>query len=87
MTCPIRTTLDELAGRWNMLVIWYLRDQTLRYGEIRRSIPEISERMLARTLRELETADLVDRRAYPEVPPRVEYSLTERGRSLAPIPG
>jgi DNA-binding HxlR family transcriptional regulator len=68
-----------------MLVLWYLRGQTLRYGELRRSIPEISDRMLAVTLRELEVDDFVARHAYAEVPPRVEYCLTGRGQTLVPI--
>lgn len=85
IACPIQATFTDIGGKWKMLVLWYLRKQTLRYGEIRRNIPEVSDRMLARSLRELETAGFVVRTAFPEVPPRVEYNLTDRGQSIVPI--
>jgi DNA-binding HxlR family transcriptional regulator len=83
--CPIQAAFTILGRRWSMLVLWYLRNSTLRFGEIRRNVPEISDRMLSRTLQELESGGFVARRAFAEVPPRVEYSLTTRGEEVAAI--
>lgn len=80
--CPTRTVLDHVMGKWGVLVLVALSDGTQRWGELRRGISGISEKMLASTLKTLEADGLVRRTAYPEVPPRVEYSLTDRGRDL-----
>lgn len=80
--CPTRTVLDHVMGKWGVLVLVALSDGTQRWGELRRNISGISEKMLASTLKTLETDGLVRRTAYPEVPPRVEYSLTALGRDL-----
>jgi len=80
--CPTRTVLDHVMGKWGILVLVALTDGTQRWGELRRSITGISEKMLASTLKTLEADGLVARTAYPEVPPRVEYALTERGDEL-----
>lgn len=83
--CPIRDILSRLSSKWGMLVLITLNaNETMRFGDIQKSIGDISQRMLAVTLRTLETDGLVHRTVYPEVPPRVEYCLTERGYSLMP---
>ncbi|HEX2116723.1 MAG TPA: helix-turn-helix domain-containing protein [Alphaproteobacteria bacterium] len=84
--CPIRDILDRIGDRWSMLVLWSLARGTLRFSELKRNIGDISQRMLAQTLRRLEQDGLISRRIYPTVPPRVEYSLTPLGRSfLTPL--
>lgn len=83
--CSVDTALAMVAGRWKPMLLWYLLSGTKRYGELRRAIDGISERMLARQLDHLERDGLVTRAVYPEVPPRVEYTLTDDGRSLAVI--
>ncbi|GAA1465200.1 winged helix-turn-helix transcriptional regulator [Microbacterium thalassium] len=80
--CPSRVVLDHVMSKWGVLVLLALSDGTARWGELRRTVEGISEKMLASTLRTLERDGLVDRTSYPEVPPRVEYALTERGREL-----
>lgn len=80
--CPTRVVLDHVMSKWGVLVLMALTDGTARWGELRRSVTGISEKMLASTLRTLESDGIVNRTAYPEVPPRVEYSLTERGDQL-----
>ena len=77
--------LRVIQGTWKPALVWHLLGGTRRFAELRRLVPGISERMLARQLRQLEQAGIVERRSYPEVPPRVEYTLTERGHSLAKI--
>lgn len=80
--CPTRTVLDHVMSRWGVLVLLSLTDGTRRWGELRREVGGISEKMLASTLRTLTADGLVARRSLPAVPPHVEYSLTERGREL-----
>ena len=83
--CPVRTVLDRFGDKWSTLVILVLGDGgTLRFGELHKLIPDISQKMLTVTLRTLEADGLVDRKVYPQVPPKVEYSLTEMGHSLLP---
>jgi len=81
--CPTRTVLDHVTSKWGVLVIIALSQQGLRWGELRRTIEGISEKMLASTLRTLEADGLVLREAQATIPPRVDYSLTDRGRELA----
>ena len=84
--CPIETTLSVIGGKWKVFILFHLLNSgTHRFAEMRRKIPGISERMLSQQLRELETAGVVRRRIYPEVPPKVEYSITEYGETLRPI--
>jgi len=80
--CPTRRILDLIGDRWTVLVVGVLADGTARFSELRRRIQGISQKMLTQTLRELERDGLVVRTVYPEVPVRVEYALTEAGRSL-----
>ena len=83
--CPARAVLVLLAEKWSLLTIHALSERTMRTGELRRRIGGISEKMLIQTLKRLELAGLVARHSYAEVPPRVEYTLTDLGRSLSPI--
>ncbi|WP_338827343.1 helix-turn-helix domain-containing protein [Bradyrhizobium sp. 27S5] len=83
--CPVEATLDLIDGKWKAVILYHLLGDTIRFNELGRRLSRISQRMLTRQLRELETADLIHREIYPEVPPRVEYSLTARGRSLEPV--
>lgn len=83
--CPIRNVLARLGDKWSLLVIYTLdRSPSMRFGELLRALPDISQKMLTVTLRMLEEDGLVTRSVYPEIPPRVEYALTERARSLLP---
>ena len=84
--CHFELTLQLIGGKWKLLVIYFLSLQkVIRFGQLRRTLPEISERMLVRQLRELEDAGLVSRKVYGTVPPRVDYALTQLGESLVPI--
>lgn len=80
--CPTRALLDRLGDRWTVLVVGTLIDGPLRFGELTRKVDGISQKMLTQTLRSLERDGLVKRTVYAEIPPRVEYQLTESGRSL-----
>ena len=80
--CPIEATLDIVGGKWKVLILFYLMQGTVRFGEFQRLIPKITQRMLTLQLRELEEDGVIHREVYRQVPPKVEYSLTEFGRSL-----
>lgn len=80
--CPSRVVLDHVMSKWGFLVLVALADRTLRWGELRRAVEGVSEKMLAQTLQTLERDGLVHRAALPVVPPHVEYRLTERGEGL-----
>ena len=84
-TCPIRNVLDRISDKWSLLVLCTLgRSETMRYKDLVAAIPDISHKMLTNTLKRLEQDHFISRRAYAEIPPRVEYSLTEIGKSLMP---
>jgi DNA-binding HxlR family transcriptional regulator len=80
--CPVEAAIDVIGGKWKPLILWWLHQRTFRFAELRRMMPKITEKMLTQQLRELEADGIVRRRVYPTVPPKVEYSLTEYGRSL-----
>ena len=84
--CPVLYAMSILGQRWKFPVLWHLADEgALRYNELKRGIPLITNIMLTQSLRELEKSHLVDRISYDTIPPRVEYALSERGKSLIPI--
>ena len=84
--CPIRNVLAHFGNKWALLVLYTLNEQgTSRFKELRRGIPDISQKMLTATLKDLEADGLLRRTAYPEIPPRVEYNLTERAMTLMPL--
>lgn len=83
--CPVETTLQLIGNRWKVLIIRDLMEETKRFGVLKKSIGRISQKVLTANLRSMEEDGLVTRRVYAEVPPRVEYSLTETGRSLKPV--
>lgn len=83
--CPIRNILSRIGDKWSMLVLYTLKtDEAKRFKELQRNIPDISQKMLTATLRMLEADGLVKREAFAEVPPRVEYSLSDKGKTLLP---
>ena len=84
--CPIRNVLSRIGDKWSMLVLFTLEyNRCQRFKELQRNIPDISQKMLTTTLKMLEGDGLIHREVFPEVPPRVEYSLTEKGKSLLPL--
>ncbi|MFO0983805.1 MAG: helix-turn-helix domain-containing protein [Planctomycetota bacterium] len=80
--CPVEAAIDVFGGKWKPVILWWLNQRTHRFAELRRAIPGITEKVLTQQLRELERDGIVARRAYPTVPPRIEYSLTDYGQSL-----
>ncbi len=83
--CPVETSIDVLAGKWKILILWYLKSEEKRFSELQRLLPRATQKMLIQKLRELEEDGIVRREVYPVVPPKVEYSLTEYGKTLIPI--
>jgi len=83
--CPVVATLDMIGGKYKSLILWHLIDATLRFGEMRRLIPQATPKMLTQQLRELEENNLIIRKVYPVVPPKVEYRLSDLGISIKPI--
>lgn len=84
-TCPYVTAQKIFSGKWSILIIFYLSEGTLRFGELQRKLPEITQATLTKQLRALEKYGLVVRHVYPEVPPKVEYSLSEIGKEFLPV--
>lgn len=87
-TCPIEYTLNVIGGKWKLLILYYLMtDKVKRYGELKRSIAGITHKMLSTQLKELESDGIILRNEYHQIPPKVEYSLTQNGVTLLPILG
>lgn len=85
-TCTFEITMDLIGGKWKPLIIWHLGSKgTLRFSELKKLIPHMTQKMLTQQLRELEADTLLNRKVYPQVPPKVEYSLTDIGESIMPI--
>jgi DNA-binding HxlR family transcriptional regulator len=84
--CSVELTLQVIGGKWKPIIIYRLgQDGTLRFSEMKRAIPNITQKMLTQQLRELESDGVVHRKVYPQVPPKVEYSLTEMGKTVMPV--
>lgn len=85
VNCPVEATLELIGGKYKALILWHLIESTLRFNELSKLIPQATPKMLTQQLRELEANNLISRTVYPVVPPKVEYSLTEFGKSIIPI--
>ena len=83
--CPVEATLELIGGKYKALILWHLSERKLRFSELRKALKSATPKMLTQQLRELESCALIHREVYPVIPPKVEYSLTETGRSLLPI--
>jgi DNA-binding HxlR family transcriptional regulator len=83
--CPVEAALDVIGGKWKPLILWALGDNVLRFGELQKGLPGVNAKMLTKQLRELEEDGVIKRTVYPEVPPRVEYAITDFGKTLIPI--
>ena len=83
--CPVVATLNIIGGKYKALILWHLVDGTLRFGELKKLIPQITQKMLTQQLRELQADNIISRTVYPVVPPKVEYTLTDLGKSLIPV--
>ncbi len=83
--CPMELTMSIIGGKYKAIILWHLIDNTLRYNEIQKFIPKATPKMLSQQLKELESDGIINRKMYPVVPPKTEYSLTELGKSLIPI--
>ncbi|QBJ63699.1 helix-turn-helix domain-containing protein [Pseudoalteromonas sp. DL-6] len=83
--CPVEASLELFGGKWKGMILYHLLDGTLRFNELQRQVGNVTQRMLTKQLRELEASGLIHREVYAEVPPKVEYSLTDIGETLRPI--
>lgn len=83
--CSLDVSVDLIGGKWKVLILWRLKNGIMRFNELKRTIPNVTQKMLTQQLRELEEDGLISRKVYAEVPPKVEYSLTQCGKSLIPI--
>lgn len=83
--CPVEAALGAISGKWKGLILYHLQSDTRRFNELRKLIPDITQRMLTKQLRELEADRIIKREIYPEIPPKVEYSMTDFGLTLEPV--
>ena len=83
--CPVETTLEMIGGKYKALILWHLSNGCLRFSELQKVISHATPKMLTQQLRELESHELINREVFPVIPPKVEYSLTEQGKSLMPV--
>ncbi|KGN02328.1 HxlR family transcriptional regulator [Clostridium novyi A str. 4570] len=84
-SCGMELTMDVIGGKWKTVILWHLRNRTLRFSQLKRRLNGITQKMLTQQLRELERDGLVNRTVYPQVPPKVEYSLTDYGKHIIPV--
>lgn len=82
---PVEFAMDRIGGTWKMPILWRLKDRVMRYGELKKDIPHITDKMLTSQLKELEIEGFIERKVYPVVPPKVEYSLTAQGKRAIAI--
>jgi DNA-binding HxlR family transcriptional regulator len=82
---PVEFAMDRIGGTWKMPILWRLKEKTMRYGELKKDIPHITHKMLTSQLRELEEEGFIFRKVYAVIPPKVEYSITERGLKAIPV--
>jgi DNA-binding HxlR family transcriptional regulator len=85
LKCPMVKALNVIGGRWKPIILHMLLEETMRFGQLRKKIPPVTQKMLTQQLRELEADGIIKRQVFAEVPPRVEYSMTAKGRTLEPI--
>jgi DNA-binding HxlR family transcriptional regulator len=83
--CPVEAALEVIGGKWKPLILWALGDTVMRFGELQKGLPGVNAKMLTKQLRELEEDGVITRTIYPEIPPRVEYAITDFGKTLIPI--
>lgn len=83
--CPLELSIDIIGGKWKCVLLWHLRKGALRFSQLKRRLPGITQKMLTQQLRDLEEHGLIHREVYPVVPPKVEYSLTEEGKTFVPV--
>ncbi|WP_432408126.1 winged helix-turn-helix transcriptional regulator [Wukongibacter sp. M2B1] len=83
--CPLELSIDLIGGKWKSVILWHLRKDILRFSQLKRRLPGITQKMLTQQLRELEADGMINREVYPQVPPKVEYSLTELGKTVLPM--
>lgn len=83
--CPVEAALEQIAGKWKGLIIYHLLENTLRFSELSRRVGSVTQRSLTKQLRELEADGIINRKVFPVVPPKVEYSLTEKGKQLRDV--
>lgn len=83
--CPLALSIDLIGGKWKSIILWQLREKVLRFSQLKRRLPGITQKMLTQQLRELEADGLLTRVVYPQVPPKVEYSLTDYGQTVLPV--
>ncbi|WP_446899182.1 winged helix-turn-helix transcriptional regulator [Clostridium sp. LBM24168] len=85
-SCPVEATLSQIGGKYKAIILYYLlTDEVLRFNQLQKYIPKATPKMMSQQLRQLESDGLISRKVYPVVPPKTEYSLTERGKTLAPV--
>lgn len=85
-TCPMEYTMNEISGKWKLVILWHIYDEkVIRYGKLKKCLNNITHKVLSNQLKELAASDLIHKEMYYQVPPKVEYSLTEKGKSLIPI--
>jgi DNA-binding HxlR family transcriptional regulator len=84
-SCPVEWTLEVIGGKWKCVILWHVRGRVRRFSELRRLIPGATQKMLTAQLRQLERDGLINRKVFAQVPPKVEYSISEYGRTLSPL--